>query len=117
MMFFTPKDKSIVFVLTLMSGLASCADVFDPHKNFVNTMNGQIGRTIDGDFRFFWCSERRPDLTKVTNLPNSNIEHRYRYQNARGTCEYVCEVNPATRTTVGWRFVNESTQQACIVIP
>ncbi len=99
----------LLFLLTI-----SCVPI-DPYKNFKDQMQAKIGERIDGQPAY--SGRARPDLSFTKQLPNGNIEYHYAYENFRGLCRYVFEVDPATRRIVAWRYAGEDKDKACFINP
>lgn len=95
-------------VIVLLAFLTACGTTQSSHQNFLNIMNGQVGRSIDE--RSGWRSVDGRVSSKV--LPNGNIEEGY---TQRGVCRYFFEISQTTRKIVSWRY--EGTKDECIVPP
>jgi hypothetical protein len=98
-----------LFLLTI-----SCISV-DPYKYFEDQLQAQVGESIDDAFSYPW--RVRPDLLFTEPLSNGKIEYHYAYENLRGLCRYVLEVDPTTRKIVDWRYDGEDKDKACFVNP
>jgi len=99
----------ILFLLTI-----SCLSL-DPYKNFEDQLQAEVGESIDDARSYSW--HVRPELVSTDPLPNGNIAYHYEYENYRGLCRYVFEVDPTTRKIVDWRYDGEDKDKACFVIP
>lgn len=104
------KFFTIAFLVLLIT---SCA-LTDPYKNFKGHMGANIGKNIDDAPNYSW----RYNPKEISDpLPNGNIEYKYEHKNRKGTCRYIFEVDPKTRTIVNWRYDGEDKDKACYVNP
>lgn len=92
----------------IMSGCAFFAG--SPHENSKEILHGKIGRNIDNIPPY--ALGQKSELIDSKVLSNGNIENKYKL---RGTCIYVFEIDPKTRTIVGTRFEGKETD--CVINP
>jgi len=103
-----------IVLLILFQLIISCVPI-DPYKNFKDQMQAKVGESIEGALSY--SGRARPDLAYTQPLSNGNIEYHYAYENFRGLCRYVFEVDPTTRKIVDWRYDGEDKDKACFINP
>lgn len=102
----------IICIVSILFILGACSGV-TPHQNFINHMNAMIGKNID-EIPYYQFGNKE-SLIQETVLPNGNIENKYLEKNRSGTCIYIFEIDPKSRTILRWR--TEGDEKACIVNP
>ncbi|MES1982085.1 MAG: hypothetical protein V4443_06375 [Pseudomonadota bacterium] len=96
-----------VVVACILLPMSGCTSI-SPHANFLQALNGSIGRGIDNVPSYHWPHAK--DLIETKHLQNGNIENTYKYIR---TCRYIFEVNPNSRSIVGARY--EGSERDCII--
>jgi len=94
--------------------IISCLPM-DPYKYFQHQLQAEVGENIDNVPPHSW--QVRPKLVAIKPLLNGNTEYLYEFENYRGLCRYVLEVDPKTRRIVGWKYEGEDKDKACFLIP
>src|SRR5882762_7177467 len=91
--------------------LPACATV-SAHENFVNIMNGNVGRSTTDPYVY---PNRNRNLSVASRrLSNGNLEEEFR--GGRGpTCRVFFEINEKAEKIVGWRY--EGTNDDCGIVP
>ena len=87
----------------------------DPYKYFEDQLQAEVGESINHVPPHSW--QVRPKLVSTEPIPDGNIEYHYEFENYRGWCRYILQVNPTTRKIVGWRYDGEDEDKACFLIP
>jgi hypothetical protein len=108
----THLSRTVLVILFLLT--VSCLP-FDPYKKFEDQLQSEIGQSIDDVPSY--SGHVRSELAFKTPLPNGNIEYHYVFENIRGLCRYVFEVDPTTCKIVGWRYDGEDKDKACFDSP
>jgi len=104
--------RMVLVILFLLTNF--CVSV-DPYKYFEAEMQAEVGKSVDDAPSYPW--RVRPYLVFTKSLLNGHFEYHYVYENIRGLCRYVFEVDPTTRKIVDWRYDGEDKDKACFVIP
>ena len=99
----------VLFLMTV-----SCLPM-NPYKNFEDRLQAEVGENINEVPPPSW--QIQPKLVFKEPLPNGNIEYHYVFENIRGLCRYVFEVDPTTGKIVGWRYDGEDKDKACFDSP
>jgi len=88
----------------------ACA--FDPHENFKNIMQVQVGRGIEDPNN---TRNRYPHRFIASNvLRNGNVEEEF--QAGRGLrCRVFFEIDNKAQEIVGWRY--EGNEDDCAIVP
>lgn len=94
--------------------ITSCLPM-DPYKYFQDQLQAEVGESINDVPPHSW--QVQPKLVATEPLPNGNTEYLYEFENYRGLCRYVLEVDPKTSKIVGWKYVGEDKDKACFLIP
>jgi hypothetical protein len=105
----------VLCVSILLVVLEGCStQIYDPHfwhTNFVDSLQGQVGLSIDNQLqKQSWT--RSEVLVNVTKLPNGNQAYRYRLNQG---CDYTYEVDSATHIIKAVRW--NGSDQYCILVP
>jgi hypothetical protein len=87
----------------------------NPYKYFQEQLQAEVGENIADVPPPSW--QVHPKLVSKKPLPDGNIGYHYEFENYRGVCRYVLEVDPKTRKIVGWKYAGEDKDKACFLIP
>ena len=104
--------KRVVVILFLLT--ISCLPA-DPYKHFEDQLQAAVGESIEDAPSY--SSHARPDLAFTERLSNGNLGYHYAYENIRGLCRYIFEVDPTTHKIVAWRYDGEDKDKACFASP
>ena len=104
--------RVVLFALFLTT--TSCVSL-DPYKYFEDQLQAEVGKSIDDAPSYPW--RVRPDLVFTKPLSNGHIEYHYVYENIRGLCRYLFEVDPTTRRIVNWKYDGQDKDKACFLNP
>lgn len=100
-----------VFAVALSLSLTSCA-AGRGHQNFINIMQGNVGRSLDDPYIYLNRNRNLYVTSKV--LPNGNVEQEF--DGGRGpTCKVFFEIDKTERKVVGWRY--EGSGEDCAITP
>lgn len=81
----------------------------DPaHKNFMNTMQQNVGKSADDPYVVF--NRYAVNRGTLKTLPNGNTEQEWVY---RKVCQVFFEIDRTSRKIIAWRF--EGSPQTCTI--
>ena len=79
------------------------------HQNFINIMQGQLGRTTDDPDIF---RNRYSEFRVATKLlVNGNVEEEFN-RGVGGQCRVFFEIDKLAELIVGWRYEGD-----CVILP
>jgi hypothetical protein len=108
------NNRFRIFLISLFLLTTSCLSL-DPYKRFEDQLQAQVGGSIDDASLYSWSVQ--PELVFTKPLPGGHIEYHYQFENFRGLCRYVFEVDSTTRRIIDWRYDGEDKDKACFVVP
>jgi hypothetical protein len=105
--------SNVNFFLVCGLGLAGCFGILTPRQNFIDHINGRIGRDVSSieSYEFGY----KDNLIETKQLLNGNYENKYIGRSHLGDCIYVFEIDSKTNKILSWRI--EGNPNGCIVNP
>jgi hypothetical protein len=94
--------------------IISCLPM-NPYKYFEDQLQAEVGESMNDVPPHSW--QVQPKLIATEPLPDGNIGYHYEFENYRGVCRYVLEVDPKTHKIVSWKYAGEDKEKACFLIP